>query len=206
MARRCEVYRHFDADGALLYVGMGWSSLARLMRGHRKQSHWFDQIARIEIERFPTREAAYKAEWDAIVKEKPRYNLATPGKTGSLLVSAETRNEKALWVERGRAAGIRVRANAALAPIIKAVLAAEVGDLEGAQWSSAYLGLTQPEPTIPDVEQIKSSLKLSTSELVKILGVSRQAIHAWKAGGPVKADNLAKLLSLKAAADALAKH
>lgn len=202
MARRCEVYRHFDANGALLYVGMGWSTLARLMRGHRKQSHWFDQIARIEIERFPTREAAYKAEWDAIVKEKPRHNLATPGKTGSLLVSAEARAEKALWVERGKIAGIRVRANSALAPIVRSVLAAEVGDLERAKMSAAYLGLTQPEPIIPDVEQIKSSLKLSTGELVKILGVSRQAIHNWKAGGPVKAENMAKLLNLKATAEA----
>lgn len=70
MAKPCELYRHFDKDGRLLYVGIAISTTMRLS-GHRATSHWFDQITRIEIERFPTRVAALAAEMLAIGSEKP---------------------------------------------------------------------------------------------------------------------------------------
>jgi hypothetical protein len=68
-----ELYRHFDVDGRLLYVGISRSSKVRLSR-HRR-SHWFGEIVRIEIERYPTRQAAEAAEIAAIRLEKPLYNV-----------------------------------------------------------------------------------------------------------------------------------
>jgi len=55
-----------------------------------------------------------------------------------------------------------------------------------------------------NIERIRSILKLTTSDLARHLGVSRQAIYLWKSGGPIKRDNIAKLMNLDGAADVLA--
>lgn len=61
-------------DGRLLYVGCSLSAVARLAQ-HRDHATWFADIARVEIEKFPTREAALKAEVGAIVAEQPAHNI-----------------------------------------------------------------------------------------------------------------------------------
>lgn len=68
------LYRHFDKDGDLLYVGISLSAVARLKQ-HMDHSRWANEISRIEIEQFPTREAALFAELKAIQSEKPRHNI-----------------------------------------------------------------------------------------------------------------------------------
>jgi hypothetical protein len=68
------VYRHFDSEGQLLYVGISLNAVARLA-DHRQTSHWFDGIARIDLQRFPSRQAALAAERRAIRKEKPLFNI-----------------------------------------------------------------------------------------------------------------------------------
>jgi predicted GIY-YIG superfamily endonuclease len=69
-----EVYRHYDRDGHLLYVGISLSAIERL-REHRRGSRWFREIARIEIERHATRALAIAAEANAIRNERPLYNI-----------------------------------------------------------------------------------------------------------------------------------
>lgn len=71
----CELYRHFDSKGRLLYVGISLSTAHRLA-GHRKASPWFNSIAWIEVERFATREEALNAELQAIRTEWPIWNKA----------------------------------------------------------------------------------------------------------------------------------
>lgn len=68
------LYRHFDSDGALLYVGISMSWPARTKQ-HVHGSRWFDQVAKVEIERFSTRAAALEAERQAIKSEKPKFNI-----------------------------------------------------------------------------------------------------------------------------------
>jgi hypothetical protein len=70
----CCLYRHFDKDDNLLYVGISLSALHRLS-GHKKESRWFGLIGRIQIEHFPSRKAALAAEARAIRREKPAYNI-----------------------------------------------------------------------------------------------------------------------------------
>lgn len=72
------LYRHFDAEGALLYVGISLSAVNRLSQ-HKDCSHWFDDIARVDIETFPSRHEALRAEKAAILAENPRHNLRRPG-------------------------------------------------------------------------------------------------------------------------------
>jgi transcriptional regulator with XRE-family HTH domain len=55
-----------------------------------------------------------------------------------------------------------------------------------------------------DIEHAKSTLDLTMTELARCLGVSRQALYNWMAGGSIKHENLAKLIELKSAADVIA--
>ena len=72
-----QLYRHFDKAGKLLYVGISLNAVYRLAQ-HRDCAHWFEEIARIDIELFPNRREALFAERKAIANENPRHNLARP--------------------------------------------------------------------------------------------------------------------------------
>jgi hypothetical protein len=69
----CDLYRHFDKDDQLLYIGISYSTLVRMTQ-HRDISFWFDEVRKITIEKFNSRDAASKAEKIAIEHEKPKYN------------------------------------------------------------------------------------------------------------------------------------
>ena len=67
------VYRHYDADGVLLYVGMSLNPTSRNM-AHKAGSYWFCDISKITIEWFQDKIEAMDAEAWAIYREKPIYN------------------------------------------------------------------------------------------------------------------------------------
>lgn len=69
-----DLYRHFNADGELLYAGISLSTFVRLAQ-HKSTATWYDDIATVEIEKFPTREEAMMAETLAIQNENPAYNI-----------------------------------------------------------------------------------------------------------------------------------
>lgn len=68
------LYRHFNQEGALLYVGVSLSVVHRLAQ-HKDHSHWYRSITRIDIKEFSTRREALIAERDAIKQEKPLHNI-----------------------------------------------------------------------------------------------------------------------------------
>lgn len=68
------LYRHFDANGSLLYIGVSLSTMHRLSE-HQDHSHWFKQISRVEIEHYGSRALALQAERVAIKAEKPKHNI-----------------------------------------------------------------------------------------------------------------------------------
>ena len=67
------LYRHFDKDGQLLYIGISLSHVARLAQ-HRDGSPWYEDIAHVTIEWHETRVDAELAETKAIGREAPKYN------------------------------------------------------------------------------------------------------------------------------------
>lgn len=69
-----ELYRHFNSDGELLYVGISLSTPQRLAQ-HMRGSKWADEIAHIQIERHSTRGKALEAERIAIENEMPLWNV-----------------------------------------------------------------------------------------------------------------------------------
>jgi len=72
-ALETQLYRHFDKAGNLLYVGVSLDALYRLGQ-HKSNAQWFSSIARVTVERFPTRGAALAAERIAIQTERPHHN------------------------------------------------------------------------------------------------------------------------------------
>lgn len=69
------LYRMFDADGSLLYVGITVHVGGRFDH-HRRNKPWWTDVARIELQHFPDRGSVEDAERDAVVSERPRYNIA----------------------------------------------------------------------------------------------------------------------------------
>lgn len=71
-----QLYRHFDAQDTLLYVGISLSAVKRLSQ-HRG-ADWFNHITRVTIEHYATRWAALDAEAWAIHHDKPLHNTVIP--------------------------------------------------------------------------------------------------------------------------------
>lgn len=68
------VYRYFNCDGRLLYIGCSKDPWTRY-RSHRQDSRlWIDEVARGKISVFPSQAEALSAEKAAIIAEKPIYN------------------------------------------------------------------------------------------------------------------------------------
>lgn len=68
-----QLYRYFDKDGNLLYIGISSNAIARLGQ-HGRDKTWFNEIANITVEYISDRKSAYIAEANAIYNEKPKYN------------------------------------------------------------------------------------------------------------------------------------
>lgn len=69
-----KLYRHFNKNNELLYVGISMSIAARLSN-HKSTSHWFNEVTKITIENYETREEVLDAEVKAIQLEKPKFNV-----------------------------------------------------------------------------------------------------------------------------------
>jgi excinuclease UvrABC nuclease subunit len=77
-----DLYRYYNADGVLLYVGISVHVAMRASQ-HRRTSDWWDEVARIDVEHLATR-SRNRALWieaSVITAEQPAYNLAPPART-----------------------------------------------------------------------------------------------------------------------------
>ncbi len=84
---RTALYRFFDADGALLYVGIT-HDIEQRWAAHERDKPWWPQVAERPVEWFESRRLALQAELKAIREEAPVHNVT--GKSW-----AETRRELA---------------------------------------------------------------------------------------------------------------
>jgi hypothetical protein len=129
--RRTALYRLYDADSALLYVGIAFDPEAR-MPGHKRKP-WWPLVASKTIEWHDTRLLALTAEARVVGTENPLYNVlgvARPmpiptGKPSRSSGQAVVRVDNDLWEAYGsvckakglgsRAVGIRMHIAAAVA-------------------------------------------------------------------------------------------
>lgn len=69
------VYRCFDTDGRLVYVGLTEQLFQRLDT-HYRYTWWAPQVARVRATVYPNRERARRVERTAILEERPRWNVS----------------------------------------------------------------------------------------------------------------------------------
>jgi hypothetical protein len=74
MSEETTLYRYFDSDDVLLYVGITQRDGQR-HREHAKNSDWFSLVKTHTITRYPNRQDALEAEAFAIATENPLYNV-----------------------------------------------------------------------------------------------------------------------------------
>lgn len=67
------LYRLYDANGNLLYLGISWNPDAR-MQLHARDKHWLHLVARRTVEWHPDRASALAAEAAATAVEKPLHD------------------------------------------------------------------------------------------------------------------------------------
>ena len=68
------LYRLWNADHALLYVGITDDLDARLQQ-HHDDKEWWSEVDQVSTEELPSRRRALEAESRAIFWEQPRYNV-----------------------------------------------------------------------------------------------------------------------------------
>lgn len=78
------LYRHFDLNGELLYIGVT-ADPARRWQQHREQSAWAPFVADGTVHWLGDRDRALVAERQAIARERPLFNQARPLGSRSVL-------------------------------------------------------------------------------------------------------------------------
>lgn len=68
------LYRIFDSDRRLLYIGIADNVLSRLGQ-HRSSKEWWSEVSSVQFEEHPDRATAERAERDAIQRERPLHNI-----------------------------------------------------------------------------------------------------------------------------------
>lgn len=75
MERRTALYRLFDDNDQLLYVGIAFNPRVRWYH-HKKHKAWWPEVTRREVVWLEDRRLAEAAEQEAIAMEKPLYNIS----------------------------------------------------------------------------------------------------------------------------------
>ena len=68
------LYRHFDANNNLLYIGVS-SRISQRIKEHSIHSSWWKNVSKITLEHFETRKEVLEAERNAIIAEQPKHNI-----------------------------------------------------------------------------------------------------------------------------------
>jgi hypothetical protein len=74
MSERTALYRCYDREGTLLYIGVAKHFGLRWSR-HKAKAPWWDQVHRQTVEWCDSRPEALAAEAAAIFTEQPKYNV-----------------------------------------------------------------------------------------------------------------------------------
>ncbi|HAW53702.1 MAG TPA: hypothetical protein DCX29_01735 [Hyphomonas sp.] len=78
MNRPVAIYRHYDRDQKLLYVGIT-DDMTRRSREHSKAAEWWSLVDDTRVQYVQTRAHALDLERVAIIHEKPAHNVALSG-------------------------------------------------------------------------------------------------------------------------------
>lgn len=96
------VYRLYDADDRLLYVGCTAHRMSRIEQHESKA--WWPEVAFVVVSHHPSRAAARRAEDDAIEAEDPVYNVRRPNGRGVSIDDMRAAAQRRVAEYRGGAA------------------------------------------------------------------------------------------------------
>lgn len=87
---RTALYRLYDAEGRLLYIGIAGKPEWRWIK-HAAEKSWWAEVARRDTVWFSSRKEALAREAEAIVSEEPVYNVQHNGKRRRVVSNRHTR-------------------------------------------------------------------------------------------------------------------
>jgi len=166
MADMQTVYRMFDREDRLLYIGRTGDAGRRF--GEHAAKRWFPLVETIKLEWFPTEAAAVLAERRAIQSENPRYNKADRKPA-----------RRPVRTKRPKPASVVVSARQAGTPAARDLLAAFAAAAEVA----AKVTPARPPRTKLDEAEYRAALmallKESTtaSEAAECIGVTKWSVR-----------------------------
>lgn len=158
-SRRTALYRLFDSEGRLLYVGITFNPRNR-WAGHSATKSWWKQVVRREIEWHETRYAAEAAERAAILAERPLYNIAgaeepppsmapKTRRIRSAVLDEDDRELMAAAAQRRKSKAALQEADAELRSLIIKGRALGIGPSQLARWSGftrEWVAKIAPDP------------------------------------------------------------
>ncbi|WP_329616440.1 GIY-YIG nuclease family protein [Streptomyces brevispora] len=115
---RTALYRLYDADGSLLYVGVTRDPKRRF-RDHRGKKRWWGEVSSHSIEWVDIESHALQMEVQAIVMESPKYNV----RSTEAYKAQQSETAKAVSPEGRRARGVGVAGRALQVRTLRALKA-----------------------------------------------------------------------------------
>lgn len=110
-----DLYRYFDDQERLLYVGISFSAVARASQ-HRSDKGWWREVARMDVAHYETRSEALTAESAAIRSEKPIHNVIGNTESARSMARRMTEKPSAATVEKAKRNVIEIVGMWALVP------------------------------------------------------------------------------------------
>lgn len=83
MEGACCLYRYFDIDGVLLYVGIA-ADVEKRDKAHESKSPWHARVETLKYRSYPSRAEAAAREREAIRTENPLFNVMSNPKMSDL--------------------------------------------------------------------------------------------------------------------------
>lgn len=91
MTERTALYRLYDTNGKLLYIGITRNLNTRWYT-HAREKDWWPKVVRKEVEWFETREEADRAERAEVLRWRPKFNRTyNPGRARELYNEANAK-------------------------------------------------------------------------------------------------------------------
>lgn len=139
MDRRTALYRLYDINDQLLYIGIAFDPATRGYQ-HKKTKSWWPEVAWRDVTWFETRREAEAAEREALRAERPLYNVA--GSSGIPAATSPTVRATPAVVETLRRAtsaykSARTRLKNSETELQEAILTAAADGLTAAQIAKA---------------------------------------------------------------------
>ena len=162
------LYRHFDADRTLLYIGCTDTAKLRTRhRAHEARSRWWRFVRHVELEQTADRRAAALAETAAIRAEAPIFNVRSG-------VSSQARREADYVASRDNPASQLLPASA---PRANGLAPVQIVQVHYSHASKPNQGDVVAPKSVESAAE-RAPL-VTTEEAARALGIGERSLRRW---------------------------